>query len=86
MTTRTSPSVLLVLAVAAGLATNLVLGLLYGSIPPLPAPAGLTFLVLGLVEGGVAIVLYRRIRRRPGASSVCTWGRFTDIVVLPPAA
>jgi hypothetical protein len=70
MTTRTSPSVLLVIAVAAGLATNLALGLLYGSIPPLPAPAGLTFLVLGLVEGGIAIVLYRRIQRRPGARPV----------------
>ncbi|WP_433801608.1 DUF3180 domain-containing protein [Actinomycetospora sp. CA-084318] len=70
MTTRTSPSVLLVVAVAAGLATNLALGLLYGSIPPLPAPAGLTFLVLGLVEAGIAVVLYRRIQRRPGARPV----------------
>ncbi|MDL5157659.1 DUF3180 domain-containing protein [Actinomycetospora termitidis] len=70
MTTRTSPSVLLVIAVAAGLVTNLLLGLLYGSLPPLPVPAGLTFLVLGLIEGGVAIVLYRRIRRRPGARPV----------------
>ncbi|MEJ2867236.1 DUF3180 domain-containing protein [Actinomycetospora sp. OC33-EN08] len=70
MTTRTSPSVLLVLAVAAGLATNLVLGLFYGSIPPLPVPAGLTFLVLALIEGGAAVVLYRRIRRRPGARPV----------------
>lgn len=70
MTTRTSPSLLLVLAVAAGLATNLVLGLSYGSIPPLPVPAGVTFLVLGLVEGGVAFVLYRRIRQHPRARPV----------------
>ncbi|HEY2223409.1 DUF3180 domain-containing protein [Actinomycetospora sp.] len=70
MTTRTSPSLLLVVAVAAGLAVNLLLGLFYGSLPPLPAPAGLTFLVLGLVEAGVAVVLYRRIRRRPRARPV----------------
>lgn len=70
MTTRTSPSVLLVVAVAAGLVINLLLGRFYGSLPPLPAPAGLTFLVLGLAEAGVAVVLYRRIRRRPGARPV----------------
>ncbi len=70
MTTRTSPSILLVVAVAAGLAVNLLLGAFYGSLPPLPAPAGVTFLVLGLVEGGVAVVLYRRIRRRPRARPV----------------
>ncbi|MCD2194035.1 DUF3180 domain-containing protein [Actinomycetospora endophytica] len=70
MTTRTSPSILLVVAVAAGLAANLLVGLFYNSLPPLPAPAGLTFLVLGLVEAGVAVVLYRRIRRRPGARPV----------------
>jgi ABC-type Co2+ transport system permease subunit len=70
MTTRTSPSILLVVAVAAGLAVNLLLGVFYASLPSLPAPAGVTFLVLGLVEGGVAVVLYRRIRRRPRARPV----------------
>ena len=70
MTTRTSPSALLVVAVAAGLVVNLLLGAFYGSLPRLPAPAGVTFLVLGLVEAGVAVVLYRRIRRRPGARPV----------------
>ncbi|MDT7744563.1 MAG: hypothetical protein QOE59_3641 [Actinomycetota bacterium] len=70
MTTRTSPSILLVVAVAAGLVVNLLLGAFYGALPPLPAPAGVTFFVLGLVEAGVAVVLYRRIRRRPGARPV----------------
>ncbi len=70
MTTRTSPSVLLVIAVAAGLVVNLLLGAFYGALPPLPVPAGVTFLVLGLVEAGVAVVLYRRIRHRPGARPV----------------
>ena len=27
-----------------------------------------------------------RIRQRPTLSMVCTWGRLTDIVVLPPNA
>jgi ABC-type Co2+ transport system permease subunit len=70
VTTRTSPSLLLVLAVAAGLLVNLLLGLFYGSLPRLPGPAGVTFLVLGVAEGITAFVLYRRIQRRPGARPV----------------
>ena len=70
MTTRTSPSLLLVVAVAAGLLVNLLLGRFYGSLPPLPVPAGASFLVLGLVEAGMAWMLHRRIRRRRGARPV----------------
>lgn len=70
MTTRTSPSVLLVAAVAAGLTVNLVLGLVYGDIPTLPVFAGLTLLVLGVAEIVVAVVLRARIGRRPGSRPV----------------
>jgi hypothetical protein len=68
--TATSPSLLLVVAVAAGLAANLVVGVAYGELPPLPLLAGLTALVLGLAEIVLAAVLRARIRRRPGARPV----------------
>jgi Protein of unknown function (DUF3180) len=68
--TRTSPSLLVVAAVAAGLAVNVLLQAAYGELPPLPLLAGLTPLVLGLAELVLATVLRARIRRRPGARSV----------------
>ncbi|HSK59112.1 MAG TPA: DUF3180 family protein [Actinomycetospora sp.] len=70
MRTRTSPSVLLVAAVAAGLAVNVLLQAAYGELPPLPLLAGLTPLVLGLGELVLAAVLRARIRRRPGARPI----------------
>jgi len=68
--TRTNPSTLLVAAVAAGLATNLLLGLVYGDLPTFPVFAGVTLLLLGIAELVVAGVLRARIRRRPGARPV----------------
>jgi hypothetical protein len=68
--TSTSPSVLLVAAVAAGLTVNVLLQAAYGELPPLPLLAGLTPLVLGLAELVLAAVLRARIRRRPGARPV----------------
>ncbi len=70
MRTATSPSVLVVVAVAAGLAANLVVGVAYGDLPPLPLLAGLTALVLGLGEIVLGAVLRARIRRRPGARPI----------------
>ncbi|PVZ13005.1 DUF3180 domain-containing protein [Actinomycetospora cinnamomea] len=70
MRTRTSPSLLLVTAVAAGLAVNVLLQAAYGDLPPLPLLAGLTPLVLGVAEIVLAAVLRARIRRRPGARPV----------------
>jgi hypothetical protein len=68
--TRTSPSLLLVVAVAAGLAVNVALQAAYGDLPPLPLLAGLTPLVLGIAELVLAYVLRARIRRREGARPV----------------
>jgi len=48
--TPTNPSTLLVAAVAAGLATNLLLGLVYGDLPTFPVFAGVTLLLLGIAE------------------------------------
>ena len=48
MRTRTSPSLLVVAAVAVGLAVNLAVQVAYGDLPPLPLLAGLTPLVLGI--------------------------------------
>ena len=45
MRTRTSPSLLVVAAVAVGLAVNLAVQVAYGDLPPLPLLAGLTPLV-----------------------------------------
>lgn len=70
MRTRTSPSLLVVAAVAAGLAANVALQAAYGDLPPLPVLAGLTPLVLGVGEFVLALVLRARIRRRRGARPV----------------
>ncbi len=70
MRTRTSPSLLVVAAVAVGLAVNLAVQVAYGDLPPLPLLAGLTPLVLGIAELVLAAVLRARIRRRPGSRPV----------------
>lgn len=70
MRTATSPSVLLVVAVAAGLVANLAVQVFYGDLPRSPLFAGLTPLVLGAAEIVLAGVLRARIRRRPGARPV----------------
>lgn len=74
MRTRTSPSLLVVAAVAAGLAVNVYLQAAYGELPPLPVLAGVTPLVLGGAELVLAVVLRARIRRRPGARPVDALG------------
>lgn len=70
MTTRTRPSTLLLAAVAAGLLVNLLVGLRYGDLPPLPATAGVVPGLLGVAEAVLAVALRARIQRRPGARPV----------------
>ena len=70
MRTSTNPSLLLVAAVAAGLAVNVLVQVAYGELPPLPLLAGLTPLVLGVAELVLAVVLRARIRHRPGSRPV----------------
>lgn len=74
MRTSTSPSVLLVAAVAAGLLTNLVVLASYDSMPPLPVLAGAVIGALGVAEIVLAGVLRARIRRRPGTRPVDALG------------
>jgi hypothetical protein len=44
--------------------------LMYAALPPLPLPAGVTLLVLGVAELIMAQALRSRIERRPGARPV----------------
>lgn len=66
----TRPLDLLAVAVVAGLFSNLVIRLAYGTLPGFPALAGATFGLLGVAEVVVGNVLRARIRRRPGTKPV----------------
>lgn len=56
--------------VAAGLLAAIVIYVVvffgYGSLPPLPAPAGATLLVIAAIDGILALTLGPRVQRRPG--------------------
>lgn len=66
----TNPSVLLAVAVAAGLVANLAAGAAYGDLPTLPLTAGVVLALLGLGEAALGYVLRNRIARRKGAKPV----------------
>jgi hypothetical protein len=68
--TSTSPSLLVVVAVAAGLVTNLAVTAAYGALPSLPASAGVVLAVLGGAEIVLGFVLRARIARRKGSKPV----------------
>lgn len=74
MRATTNPSVLLVVAVGAGLAANLVAQAAYGALPPLPVLAGAVLGVLGIGEAVLGEILHARIQRRSGARPVDALG------------
>lgn len=61
---------LVIAAVVAGLLVHLGLRVGYGSLPPLPTLAGVTLLVIAVVEAPLGFVLRSRIQRRPGTRPV----------------
>lgn len=61
---------LAVAALVTAVLGNLVVRLAYGSMPPLPAAAGLTLGVLGAAEAVAGTVLRARIQRREGTRPV----------------
>ncbi|WP_199443946.1 DUF3180 domain-containing protein [Umezawaea beigongshangensis] len=61
---------LLVAGVVTGLLVHLLLRVAYGSLPPLPRLAGVTLLVIALVDLVLAFVLRARIQRKPGSEPV----------------
>lgn len=66
----TSPSLLVVVAVAAGLLANLVVIATYGELPALPGSAGVVVGVLGIAEIVLGFIQRNRITRREGAKPV----------------
>lgn len=61
---------LIVVAVVAFIAINLLIEFDYGSLPGMPTYAGLVLLVLALVDGVLAYVLRPRSERRRGPSPI----------------
>lgn len=70
MITATRPRDLLVAAVVTAVVANLAVQLSYGSLPAIPALAGVTLGVLGLAEAIAGGALRARIERRPGTTPV----------------
>lgn len=66
----TSPRDLLVAMIVAGVLAHLGLQLAYSAVPELPATAGVTLLVLGVIEALLAISLRPRLQRRAGTRPV----------------
>lgn len=54
----------MVAGLVAGVLVFLMLTQLYGSLPPLPAPAGVTLLAIAAIDTGLAISVRFRIRSR----------------------
>lgn len=61
---------LVITGVVAGVLVNLFLLLAYDSVPPLPNLAGITLLVLALIEAGLALSVRGRILGKPGTEPV----------------
>lgn len=70
MKSTTNPSVLLVVAVAAGLVVNLAVSASYGALPSLPTSAGVVLGVLGAAEIVFGFIIRNRIAHREGAKPV----------------
>lgn len=68
--TPTRPKDLVVAAVAAAFMVHLLLGVGYGSLPPLPTLGGTTLLAFAAAEIALGFSLRARIQRRPGAAPV----------------
>ena len=68
--TPTRPRPLFGVALVAALLTNLLVRLVYGSLPQIPLLAGATLGVLGVAEAIAGNALRARIRRRPGTRPV----------------
>ncbi|MGA8113455.1 MAG: DUF3180 domain-containing protein [Actinocatenispora sp.] len=65
-----SPGMLVLVAVLAGVAGWVLFDRFYGDIPPLPLLPGITLLVIAVVEGIAAWTTKRRIDRHPGTEPV----------------
>lgn len=65
--TPTQPRTLVVLGLVVAACTWLVVRSVYGSLPPLPRWAGLSLLLLALVEVYLGAVVRARVARKPGA-------------------
>lgn len=61
---------LAVAGVVAGIVVRLLLALGYGSLPPLPTPAGATLFVLAVLEAAYGFALRPRLAHRPGTRPV----------------
>jgi hypothetical protein len=61
---------LVAVAVIAGVLVHLLVRLAYGSLPPLPTLAGITLLILAVIELVLGFNLRARINRKPGAAPV----------------
>lgn len=68
--TPTRPRDLFGVALVAALLTNLLVRLVYGSMPQIPLLAGATLGVLGIAEAIAGNMLRARIHRRPGTRPV----------------
>jgi hypothetical protein len=86
MRTTTSPSLLLVVAVAAGLAANLLVQAAYSGLPPLPLLAGVVLGALGIGEAVLAEVLHARIRGRAGSRPVDALGTAQAVALAKASA
>ncbi|HEV7909095.1 MAG TPA: DUF3180 domain-containing protein [Pseudonocardiaceae bacterium] len=68
--TFTKPRDLVAAAVIAGVLVHLLLRLAYGSMPPLPTSAGVTLLVIAVIDLVLGFVLRARILRKRGTRPV----------------
>jgi hypothetical protein len=66
----TRPRDLLAAGVVAGVLVHLLVRLAYGSLPPLPTFAGVTLLLLAVIEFVLGFSLRARIRRKQGTTPV----------------
>lgn len=67
---RTKSRDLVIALILAGIVVNLLMQNAYGDIPPLPLAAGVTTLVLAIVEFLLTVTLRPRLRRERGARPV----------------
>lgn len=66
----TKPRDLVIMAVIVGGLSYLAATVGYGSLPPLPATAGISLAVIAVIELGIAFPLRARIHRKPGTKPV----------------